>query len=118
MINENSRKVTRSPVWPETEATLTYMDKTNMKTHNQLSIRGGVGDLGSSGMFFLTKEDIPLNTKVDIAINFDPGAESLELTLSASGKTVRSTKDGVGIKFTAIDLNQLQKCIISRLNYK
>jgi hypothetical protein len=118
MINGNSRKVTRSPVWPETEATVTYTDKFNMKTHNQLSIRGGVGDLGSSGMFLLTKEEIPLNTKVDIAINFDPSAESSELSLSASGKTVRITKDGVGIKFTAIDLNQLQKCIISRLNYK
>jgi hypothetical protein len=36
--------------------------------------------------------------------------------MTASGKTVRSGKNGVGIKFTAIDLSKLQKCIIHKIN--
>lgn len=117
-MNQNSRKVTRSPVWPETEAIVRYTDSSSMKTLNQLTVRAGVSDLGSSGMFLLTKQDIPLNTAVDVDINFDPSAKSSDLVVSASGKTVRATKDGVGIKFTAIDLNRLQKCIVAKLNYK
>lgn len=116
MMNDNSRKVTRSPVWPETEAIVTYVDKLTMKTKNRLSVRGGVGDLGSSGMFLITDEDIPLYTDLDITINFDPSSPSSELSLSAFGETVRITQEGVGIRFTNIDLKQLQKCIISKLN--
>lgn len=77
-----------------------------------------MGDLGSSGMLFLTKDHVPLNTVVAITINFDPSSKSSDLSLSASGKTVRITEGGVGIKFTSIDLNKLQKCIISKLNHK
>lgn len=116
MMNGNSRKVTRSPVWPETEAIVTYADKLTMKTKHRLSVRGGLGDLGSSGMFLITDEDIPLNTRVDIVINFDPSSPATELSLSATGRTVRIAREGVGIKFISIDLQQLQKCIISRLN--
>lgn len=115
-MNENARKVTRSPVWPETEAIVTYVDKLNLKTNNRVSVRGGLGDLGSSGMFLITEEDIPLNTLVDIVINFDPSSPSTELSLSATGETVRVAKEGIGIRFASIDLKQLQKCIISRLN--
>ncbi len=115
-MNGNSRKVTRSPVWPETQAIVTYADKMTMKTQHQLSVRGGLGNLGSSGMFLITDEKIPLNTRVDIVINFDPSSPATELSLSATGETVRIAREGVGIRFTNINLNQLQKCIISKLN--
>jgi hypothetical protein len=116
MENGYGRKVTRSPVWPETEAMLKYSDAFDMKAKRDLTIQGGVGDLGSSGMFFLTNEIIPLNAAVEITINFDPKSSSPDSSLSASGQTVRTTPEGVGIKFTSIDLKKLQKCIVSKIN--
>ena len=117
MENGYARKVTRSPVWPETEAIVTYGDLFAMKSKKNMTVHGKVGDLGSSGMFFLTNESIPLDIPVSITINFDPQSSRSDLSLSASGQTVRSAKSGVGIKFTSIDLQQLQKCIIAKLNH-
>lgn len=118
MENGYARKVTRSPVWPETEAIMTYSDLFTRKSKKKMTVTGKVGDLGSSGMFFLTNENIPLDIPVDITINFDPKLSRPELSLSAAGKTVRANSEGVGIKFTEIDLTHLQKCIIAKLNHR
>jgi hypothetical protein len=113
MENGYTRKVTRSSVWPETEAVVTYLDLILKKNR---SIQGKVGDLGSKGMFLLTNEPVPLDIAVAITINFAKSPQMSHLSLSASGKTVRTTSEGVGIKFTSIDLQKLQKCIIAKLN--
>ena len=80
--------------------------------------QGKVGDLGSSGMFFLTNEPVTLDIPVAITINFAPQSpRASDLSLSASGQTVPPTTEGVGIKFTSIDLQKLQKCIVAKLNH-
>jgi hypothetical protein len=111
------RKVTRSQVWPETEATLTINDAFGQRSRSLLTIKGSVSDLGSSGMFLITPEMVPVPAKADITIDFDPRSKkSTNLKLTATGETVRATKDGVGIKFISIDLVRLQQCIISKMN--
>jgi hypothetical protein len=117
MQNNNNRKVTRSQVWPETEATLVISEAFGQRSRSLLTIKGSVSDLGSSGMFLITPEMVPVPAKADITIDFDPGSKkSTNLKLSATGETVRSTNEGVGIKFTSIDLVRLQQCIISKMN--
>jgi len=67
-------------------------------------------------MFFNTHEFIPVPGKAEITIQFDADSASDDLAVDASGETVRLTKQGVGIKFTDIDMVKLQKCIINKMN--
>jgi hypothetical protein len=117
MQETNYRKVTRSQVWPETEATLTISDVFGQRSRSLLTIKGSVSDLGSSGMFLITPEIVPVPAKAEITINFDPASkQSANLKLTATGEIVRTTPEGVGIKFTSIDLVRLQQCIIFKMN--
>lgn len=79
-------------------------------------MKGTVGNLGSNGLFLKTFEDVPVPARADITINFDPNSHAAGLYLKASGETVHSTGDGVGIKFTSIDVSKLQQCIIEKMN--
>lgn len=81
-----------------------------------LTIKGKVENLGANGMFLLTDERVPVPAIAEITINFDTSSNLPDLLMTASGKTVRLSKNGVGIKFTAIDLSKLQKCIIHKIN--
>jgi hypothetical protein len=117
MQEENYRKVTRSQVWPETEATLKVADSYVKSSRAFITIKGSVSDLGSSGMFLVTPEVVPVPAKAEILIDFDPASKrSSDLKLNATGETVRATNEGVGIRFTSIDLVRLQQCIISKMN--
>jgi len=117
MQETNYRKVTRSQVWPETEATLKVADTFTRGSRAFITIKGSVSDLGSSGMFLMTSELVPVPAKAEITIDFDPASkQSSNLKLTATGETVRLTPEGVGIKFTTIDLVRLQQCIISKMN--
>jgi hypothetical protein len=113
----NYRKVTRSQVWPDTEATIRISEAFGQRSRSILTVKGTVGDLGSSGMFLITPEPVPVPAKADITIDFDPESKkSTNLKITATGETVRATHEGVGIKFISIDLSRLQQCIISKMN--
>ncbi len=117
MPESNCRKMTRSQVWPETEATLKLSDVFSQRPHSFITIKGYVSDLGASGMFLITPETVPVPAKVEITINFAPDTtQAKDFTLTAMGETVRVTHEGVGIRFTSIDLARLQQCIIAKMN--
>ena len=116
MVDKYRRASTRSQVWPDTEAIITITDPMSASGRGKMKIRGNVRDLGSYGMFLATKEYIPRNVDVEIEIIFDPNSRVSSLVVRADGKTVRRTSEGMGIKFTNIDLSRLQKCIIEKMN--
>jgi len=87
-----------------------------MNTKKNITIKGGIRDIGSSGMFFISNETIPVPAVAEITINFDTVSNKPEFILKAYGKTVRAMPNGVGIEFTKIDLTKLQQCIIARIN--
>jgi c-di-GMP-binding flagellar brake protein YcgR len=115
MHDTNFRKATRSRVWPDIEATV----KVSQKYHKPRAfhtIKGAVCDLGGGGMFLVTPEDAPVPAKAEITIDFDPRSKSTATKIRAFGETVRLTNEGIGIRFTFIDLFKLQQCIIYRMN--
>jgi hypothetical protein len=112
----NKRKNTRSQTWPDTKATIKVADAYGGSTRNHITVTGVVQNLGASGFFLETDEIVPILAKTDIIIDFDAASEGSVLTVRASGQTVHLSRGGVGVRFTSIDLNKLQKCIIAKMN--
>ncbi len=112
--NSSHRKNTRTQVWPDVKATLKMTDP-HTSSRKAMTFEGRVGDLGGLGMFFITRENVPVPAKAEISIDFNLGKKA-DMVLSARGETVRSTSEGVGIKFSSIDMAHLQKCILERMN--
>lgn len=112
----NKRKNTRSQTWPDTKATIKIADAYGGKMRGHITVTGVVQNLGASGFFLETDEIVPLLAKTEIIIDFDSSAEESSMTVRASGETVHMTRGGVGVRFTSIDLNKLQKCIIAKMN--
>jgi len=112
----NKRKNTRSQVWPDTKAILKVTEDYGGGSRSHIKISGTVQNLGSNGFFIETNESVPIPAKTEIIIDFDPESNSPAFKIQATGKTVHMSKGGVGIRFTAIDLNKLQKCIIAKMN--
>lgn len=110
------RRYTRSSVWENTDATIKVPDDMFHNKRKFITVKGKVENLGANGMFLLTDEHVPVPAVAEITINFDTSSNLPDLLMTASGKTVRLSKNGVGIKFTAIDLSKLQKCIIHKIN--
>ncbi|MFP4532120.1 MAG: PilZ domain-containing protein [Desulfobacterales bacterium] len=77
---------------------------------------GDVRDIGSGGMFLNTRDFIPVTTNLGITICFDSEVEKQNLSISAQGQVVRSEKNGVGIRFTNINLNRFRNCVIEKIN--
>jgi hypothetical protein len=115
MQNTTYRKATRSTVWPDMKATIKVLDTYKPKRCFSI-VQGRVKDLGSMGMFLITPETVPVPAKAEITIDFDPSSTSINPIIKAWGKTVHTTKEGVGISFTVIDLYKLQECIITKIN--
>ncbi|MCF8111716.1 MAG: PilZ domain-containing protein [Desulfobacteraceae bacterium] len=111
---KQKRENTRTKVWPDTRATIKVADPMS-KTRKILTIKGVVGDLGSSGMFLITNETVSVPAKAEIIIDFDPSRPS-SIVIEALGEVVRSTQNGLGIRFTSINIDRLQKCILARMN--
>ncbi len=112
---ENRRKNTRSAVWDNVTASVEVDEPYQKKSKSKMKIKGSVRDIGSQGVFVVSGESVPMNTKAEINIDFDsrrPGT----LTISAQGKTVRRSVDGFGIQFTKINLKRLMECITGRMN--
>jgi len=110
MHTTHYRKVTRSQVWPDTEATLRVTSKPSSIA------KGTVGDLGSEGMFLFTHDAVPVNAIGEVTIDLDSKSKLTNLKITAQCKAVRKTNDGVGIKFTSINLSKLQECIVCKIN--
>lgn len=108
------RENTRTQVWDDTKAVIKVADPYS-QSREVLTIRGRVADLGGTGMFLVTDDPVPVPADAEILIEFDP-ARASALKVHARGQTVRTSKDGVGIRFTEIDLNRLQQCILARMN--
>jgi len=116
MSFSKKRRTTRSKVWQNTEATIKVSDPNDFSARRTISIKGNVDNIGSSGMFLRTTEYIPVFSKADIIINFDPNSNSRDYSISALGETIRVTKNGAGIKFLSIDMSKLQQCLINKMN--
>ena len=63
-------------------------------------------------------KSVPLSSNAEITINFDPASAAENLTVKAMGKTVHASDLGVGIRFTSIDMEKLQQCILKRMNLR
>jgi len=112
----HNRKNTRSQVWPDTKATIKVREAYGADSRGHLTITGAVQNLGSSGLFIETNESVPVPARADIMIDFDPESKSSVMKIQATGETVHVSPGGIGIRFIAIDLNKLQKCIIAKMN--
>jgi|GEM_PF-1095192 len=110
MAPSTRRNTTRSRIWPETRATI-YVN-----SRGSVPVNGAVADIGSRGMFLKTTEYVPLPASAVVTIAFDPDPGAPNARLTATGEIVRRCAEGVGICFTTIDVGQLQKCIIARMN--
>jgi hypothetical protein len=111
---QQRRKSTRSQAWADTKATIKF-ENPLAPTRDVEKITGRVKDIGATGMFFTTRESVPMFTKVSIKIDFDPSSSSSASQLTADGEIIREAKDGVGIRFISIDLERLGKCILARM---
>lgn len=112
----NKRKNTRSQVWPDTRATIKVMEDYGAGSRQSIKITGSVRNLGSNGLFLETDEIVPIPAKTEVIIDFDPESSSPAFKIQATGKTVHMSQSGVGVRFTNIDLNKLQKCIVAKMN--
>jgi len=112
----NKRKNTRSQAWPDTKATINVMEDYGGSSRSRIKITGNVQNLGANGFFIETEEIVPIPARTDIVIDFDSESKSSGLMIRATGETVHISKGGIGIRFSSIDLNKLQKCIIAKMN--
>lgn len=112
----SKRKTTRSLVWSDIKAKIQVLNLPEVISQFPTVVSGDVINIGSAGMFLKTNVDIPFPAMVQIDILFDANCCQNGLSLTATGKVVRRTNDGLGIEFIQIDLSRLQKCIISRIN--
>ncbi len=117
MKTRRKRKTTRSQTWPETRATVELFDFVSLDIRKDtFKITGKVTDIGSKGMFLKTYDYVPLPAKANITIYFDPGAKPPIPEVKAQGKIIRRCSYGIGIRFTSIDLSDLQDSIVAKLN--
>lgn len=116
MNDENNREFTRKKVWQDTEATIKVNDPFSEGSRKTMTIKGIVDNLSTGGMFLKTAESVPVSSIAEIIINFDPVSGSSDFSVKAVGEIVYAVENGVGIKFTSIDMAELQQCIIKKMN--
>lgn len=116
MSDENNRKFSRKKVWQDTEAIIKVNDPFSDGSRKTMTIIGIVDNFSAGGMFLKTDESVPVSSKAEIIINFDPASGSTDLSVKAFGEIVYSVENGVGIKFTSIDMAELQQCVIKKMN--
>lgn len=117
MNEENKRGNTRSRVWPDTLAMVKLKDPYDREGRSVITIRGIVTDLGSQGMFVKTDEFVAVPATAEITIDFNPVRPGT-ICVHAMGQAVRSADNGIGLKFTTIDVQRLQKCILERMQIR
>lgn len=117
MTGSNKRSNTRSRVWPDTLATVKLKDPYDTEGRSVITICGTVADLGSEGMFVKTDEAVAVPSSAEITIDFNPDRPGT-ICVHAMGRAVRSADNGIGLKFTTIDVQRLQKCILERMQLR
>ncbi len=115
-MNEK-RFISRNKVWPETVAVIEYRDSTFSLLHNSKISTVKIDNLSSQGMFIITNNDLGINTKLNIIIDFNPNSVP-EISMKVEGVVLRSESEGVAIHFTKINTLELGQCIIQKLNVK
>lgn len=105
----------RNKVWPESEYIIKYRDLFSAHSNTIEMIKGNIDNLGSQGMFIKTSVSIPINTKLEIFIDFNPGGVS-DISLKAEGVVLRAEQDGLAVRFTKIDTQELGDCIMKKIN--
>jgi hypothetical protein len=116
MRRKNQRTCTRTQTWPDTLANITASAPGEKNRTEKLRADGKVRDIGSCGMFLETSTDLPIGSELRIELLFDPSSASSRLPVIARGVAVHSNGDGVGIRFTDIDLRVFQKAIVEKMN--
>ncbi len=112
---KENRFVSRNKVWPETDAVVTYQSDTSSKLNSTKILTEKINNLSSQGMFLKTDENIVINTKLDIQINFNPGKDP-EISLNAKGVVLRSESEGVAVQFTKINTDEFGECIMRKIS--
>lgn len=114
MDYSKKRNSIRNEAWQDTVATIKVINSSSFGSRKTISIKGIVDNISSTGLFLKTNNFIPIHTLAGIIIDFDPNSK--KNSVIALGETIRVTKNGVGIKFTSIDISALQRCIINKIN--
>jgi predicted enzyme related to lactoylglutathione lyase len=118
MNDVNNRKFSRKKVWEDTEATIKVDDPFGGGSRKTMTIKGIVDNLSTGGFFLKTEESVPVSSKAEILINFDPISNAADLSVKATGEIVHAADNGVGIQFTSINMAELQQCIIKKMNIR
>lgn len=108
------RQTTRNPLWDSTQASVRFSDSPDPRQRTVTTVRGQVDNMGSAGLFLVTKSHVPHGRDLDIQIDFladNPASPKLQ----ARGRVVRSEARGVAIKFNAIDVRRYGECIMRML---
>ncbi len=111
---DEKRYRTWNTVWPETEAVIKYRDLFDLGSNTFQTFKGNVDNLGSQGMFIKSKFNLPIDTKLEIIVDFNPGGAS-EVSLNAEGVILRYEREGFAVRFTQIDSQKLGDCIMKKI---
>ena len=109
---------TRNKVWPETEAVVTYRTYRallGLPSNTFETFKGNVDNIGTQGIFIKSEFKLPIDTKLEILIDFNPGGAS-EISLKVEGFILRSEREGFAVLFTQIDSQELGDCIFKKMD--
>ena len=98
------RKATRTQLWFDSEAIVTF---------EYGKIKGKVDNLSAKGMFIETSQHIPEYSEVEIKIIFKSKIPS-EIS-GIKGTVIWSRGKGMGILFKEIDLDRFRECMSSMM---
>ena len=99
------RKATRTQLWFDSEAIVTF---------EYGKIKGKVDNLSAKGMFIETSQHIPEYSEVEIKILFKSRIPS-EIS-GIKGMVSWSRGHGMGILFTEINMHDFQDCMAAMMN--
>ncbi len=92
MKDQEKRNISRVPF--KTSATLKKKD---------FQLQGGIKDLSLKGVFIITTEKLDEGTDVEVDINLS--GSTTDISLKLHGSILRSSQDGLAVKFVNIDLD-------------
>jgi hypothetical protein len=105
---KEKRKTLRSELWNKQDVFISMKDNVPIHTNQDIPCR--LENLSSQGMFILTEKKIELGKEVRFHSDFK-SYSSNGPTFKGEGVITRSDKNGLAVKFTDIDISDLQQCI-------
>lgn len=109
---EEHRRTTRANLGNGVAAEVSFPDLTQTARH-RVYIKGRASDIGTGGMFFCTQEFVPMDLNIDIHVFFNADRS---VNFHAIGKAVRRVKSGVGIRFTHVNMEDFNSCVMYMLS--